>query len=271
MRQKKASWKLSPANILCHKKIRWPIHRQRKLHTYWPSGHPCLTIEANRSRWAEHYEEALNHLASTQYLMLNDIAPSTISEPNILKDEPTLAEVKNSIRRLKNGKAPGAEDISTELLTCQYAARHHSKSLEVWSSTNRMERQHHCLSTKLKYFGMNTKVIIWLHCFRCPGKSFHMTCQLGYNHYLTKSVDHSNRGSPATDLHWTPFLPCTFYQKHTMPLNVAWSIDTPVPQARSTLTTISLENSTPPLQSDRDAFWPVLFCCAMNYHKVGHC
>jgi len=64
------------------------------------------------------YEGALNHPCSPPCQDLDDAANTTLPGTDIPDDAPSLEEVQRAIRRLKNGRAAGADDIPPELLKC---------------------------------------------------------------------------------------------------------------------------------------------------------
>ena len=82
------------------------------------SGAPCKSDEDTLRRWAEHYEGALNHPPSQPCQELDDAARTTLPDADIPDNAPSLDEVQHAIRRLKNGRAAGADDIPPELLKC---------------------------------------------------------------------------------------------------------------------------------------------------------
>lgn len=72
-------------------------------------------------RWAEHFEELLNEKgtepetdeeAADELCMPDD----DVTSGNVLTDLPTREEIAGQIRRLKNNKAPGEDEITAELL-----------------------------------------------------------------------------------------------------------------------------------------------------------
>lgn len=64
------------------------------------------TLEGEMHRWREHFEVVLNH---EEPLNLPEVEPS--DELHIRTGRITLAEIKNAIKKLKNGKAPGCDNI----------------------------------------------------------------------------------------------------------------------------------------------------------------
>jgi hypothetical protein len=81
-------------------------------------GNLLSSKEDIQARWTEHFQEILNREAPTN--------PITEEEDNGFKftdiieetatNEPTLGEVKSAMGRLKNGKSPGIDSITAELL-----------------------------------------------------------------------------------------------------------------------------------------------------------
>ena len=65
----------------------------------------------SRSRWTENFKEVLNREEPTDLITTEDeyeFEPNLIIE-EIVVTEPTLAELKAAIERLKNGKSPGID------------------------------------------------------------------------------------------------------------------------------------------------------------------
>ena len=101
------------------------------------SGNPRKSDEDINRRWAEHYEGALNHPSSLPRQELDDVASTTLPDPDIPDNVPTVDEVQCAIRRLKNGRAAGADDIPPELLKCAINAVSralHGLFYTVWKS-----------------------------------------------------------------------------------------------------------------------------------------
>ena len=82
------------------------------------SGVPCKSEEDILQRWAEHYEQALNHPAGSLCRELDDLASDATPDTDIADDAPSLEEVQRAIRKLKNGRAAGCDKIPPELLKC---------------------------------------------------------------------------------------------------------------------------------------------------------
>ena len=66
--------------------------------------------------WREHYQNTLNHSSVTPSADLDDFADSATPDVMVSEDVPMLHEVTRAIRRLKNGRAAGADGITAELL-----------------------------------------------------------------------------------------------------------------------------------------------------------
>jgi len=60
----------------------------------------------------------LNHPPSQPCQELDDAASTTLPDADIPDNAPSLDEVQRAIRRLRNGRAAEADDISPELLKC---------------------------------------------------------------------------------------------------------------------------------------------------------
>lgn len=74
-----------------------------------------LTKESEvKSRWQEHFYEVLNR---PEPLEPAEIVTDGIEALPINVEHPTLNEVRSVIKELKNGKAPGIDNITSELLT----------------------------------------------------------------------------------------------------------------------------------------------------------
>jgi hypothetical protein len=78
-------------------------------------GKLLLTEEEQNNRWKEHFKLILNQPEPTLDLNLN-IDEEVIQELEVNMSGITIEETKQAIRSLKNNKAPGMDDISTELL-----------------------------------------------------------------------------------------------------------------------------------------------------------
>lgn len=93
---------------------------------YGPS-HRCLTPlrskdglylmkdkEAITHRWKEHYEELLNRDTTPDFEALDQLPQLPIFES--MAEPPSLSEVRDAIRKMKNNKSPGADGIPAEVL-----------------------------------------------------------------------------------------------------------------------------------------------------------
>ena len=79
-------------------------------------GSLCNTPAEITERWRENYQNTLNHSIVTPSADLDDFADSAIPDVTVSEDVPMLHEVIRAIRRLKNGRAAGADGITAELL-----------------------------------------------------------------------------------------------------------------------------------------------------------
>jgi len=98
-------------------------------------GTPCISDNETLERWREHIETALNHPVATSSTELDEADTAAATDPLTSVDEPTLDEVVAAIRKLKNGRAPGPDGISAELLKFAIppvARELHSIFLSVW-------------------------------------------------------------------------------------------------------------------------------------------
>ena len=71
-----------------------------------------LTDETEQNaRWAEHFKEILNREPPTEEAIISD----NQTELDINIEPPTKGEIVNAINSLKNNKAPGVDNLNTEL------------------------------------------------------------------------------------------------------------------------------------------------------------
>ena len=82
------------------------------------AGFPCKSEDSILERWAEHYENALNHPSPPHWQELSDTADRTSPDSNVKEDPPTLTEMKTAIQKLRNGRAAGSDNLPAELLKC---------------------------------------------------------------------------------------------------------------------------------------------------------
>ena len=100
-------------------------------------GSLCTTAEEIEERWREHYQSVLNHSAATPSPELDEHAFTATLDQSISEDAPTLDEVASAIRRLRNGRAAGSDEITPELLKFAEAPISHvlhKLFATVWSS-----------------------------------------------------------------------------------------------------------------------------------------
>jgi len=79
-------------------------------------GAPCTSVDEVLERWSEHYQQILNHAPATQCPELDVSAVNAVPADDICENAPTLEEVQKAIRKLRNGRAAGPDDITPELL-----------------------------------------------------------------------------------------------------------------------------------------------------------
>ena len=87
--------------------------RVKPTSTIWDErGHPIQTSEERLSRWKRHFEGVLNvpnTVAAEVIANVEDLATTDTTEV-------TREEVEVAVRKLKNGKAPGSDEIVAELV-----------------------------------------------------------------------------------------------------------------------------------------------------------
>ena len=73
--------------------------------------------EEIQAQWTEHFKEVLNRGKPENQVLSDEVYDSELSDiiEEISVSEPTLGEVKQAIKRLKNGKASGTDSITAEL------------------------------------------------------------------------------------------------------------------------------------------------------------
>jgi len=81
-------------------------------------GSTCTGDEEILELWHEHYDQALNHPSGTACVELDAASLSSLPSPDICTDEPTFDEVMRAIKKLKNGRTAGSDEIPPELLKC---------------------------------------------------------------------------------------------------------------------------------------------------------
>ena len=91
-----------------------------------------------RWRWTEHFKEVLNRGEPENPVLSDEVYESELGDiiEEISVSEPTLAEVKQAIKRLKNEKAPETDSITAELLKANIefsATKIHRLLGKVWT------------------------------------------------------------------------------------------------------------------------------------------
>ena len=69
-------------------------------------------MEDNLKRWCEHFHSVLNRPEPENAALI----PEPTQDININIELPSIQEIKEAIREMRNGKAPGADGIYAELL-----------------------------------------------------------------------------------------------------------------------------------------------------------
>jgi hypothetical protein len=92
-----------------------PAHSNAVLISH-ADGRPCRSDEDIMARWKEYYEQALNHCPADPCPELDQEAAIAEEDESVPSDAPTLDEVQCAVRKLKNGRAAGADGIVAELL-----------------------------------------------------------------------------------------------------------------------------------------------------------
>lgn len=77
-------------------------------------GRALTTEEQQSERWSEYFEDLLNQPEPN--IPHSPIASSTNRPSGFNSNPPGMNEVKSAVRQLKNEKAPGADEIPSELL-----------------------------------------------------------------------------------------------------------------------------------------------------------
>jgi len=170
------------------------------------SGAPCKSDEDTMRRWAEHYKGALNHPPSQPCQELDDAASTTLPDADIADKAPSLDEVQRAIRRLKNGRAAGADDIPPELLKCAIdpvSGALHGLFCTVWKSGKvpaEWKEVSCCHYTRGKAPGLSAAVTDQSPFCQFQARYLHMS----YSPDLTfrSIVNLNNPDSPVVAPHW---------------------------------------------------------------------
>jgi len=100
-------------------------------------GSKCSGVEEILRRWREHYNETLSRSSGAVCPQVDAASSAATPDIDMCTDEPTLEEMMRAVKKLKNGRAAGCDDIPPELLKC--ALPHVSQALHslfqrVWRS-----------------------------------------------------------------------------------------------------------------------------------------
>ncbi|KAM9816523.1 uncharacterized protein ACBT44_010821 isoform 1-T2 [Syngnathus typhle] len=115
------------------KAVYGPSHRGQKPLRSKDGQELLKDNESINNRWREHFQELLNRDSTTQSDFLSHIPQSPIRED--MGEPPTLVEVQDAIRSLKNNKASGPDGIPAEVLKeggLELQRHLHSLFLKVW-------------------------------------------------------------------------------------------------------------------------------------------
>ena len=116
------------------------------------------------ARWTEHFKEVLNKCKPENPVLSDEVHESKFNDiiEEISVSEPPLGEVKEATKRLKNGKAPGTDSTTAELLKENrvFSNKNPSivgKSMEVWEDPPTLEaRANYQVAEKRKSQRMQT-------------------------------------------------------------------------------------------------------------------
>ena len=89
-------------------------------------GSMCTSPDDILARWAEHYQEALNHMPATLDHDLDTEQMAAEDDSSIPTDAPTLEEVESAIKKLKLRKVAGRDGIGSKLLKLAMAPTAHA-------------------------------------------------------------------------------------------------------------------------------------------------
>jgi len=149
---------------------------------------------------------------------LDAMSSSAVPNTNIPVDAPTCEEVRRAILKLKNGRAPGADGLSPELLKCA-----------VDSVVEPLLKIFHFVwKTGIVPADWRDGIIVSLYKGKGPrteckshqshysqflARSLPTYCSPALNHCCTENVAYSNLVLPRTDPHWTQYLHFACYQR----------------------------------------------------------
>jgi len=100
----------------------------------------CTCDDAVLSWWSKRYYQALNHPTGSLSDEIEETGTDHSIDSDVMTDAPAL-EIKSTIRRLKNGHAPRADDVPSELLKCAIDPVVKSLLSVIWSG--RLEGWHY--------------------------------------------------------------------------------------------------------------------------------
>jgi hypothetical protein len=79
-------------------------------------GNIIANKEGIKERWVEHFQELLNGNSEEIDECTEDLPDRSEADPRGQADPPTLEQVRDSMKALRNNKAPGADSLPGELL-----------------------------------------------------------------------------------------------------------------------------------------------------------
>ena len=99
------------------------------------NGEMCLYGEETCKRWCEHYDLMLNHPSASMCTELDRQAAEAVPDDSINLEPPSPSEVYAAVKKLRNCRAAGPDDIAPELLKCApqpAISTLHALFLKVW-------------------------------------------------------------------------------------------------------------------------------------------
>jgi len=73
--------------------------------------------------WSQHFMDAINHPLVTTSASVKSESISSLHDPGVRTDEPTVDEVIRAIKKLKNGGAAGSNGYSPRTVKCTMGSR----------------------------------------------------------------------------------------------------------------------------------------------------
>jgi hypothetical protein len=100
------------------RRLRGGIQRVENMPIQDKNGKPLLNSSDRLERWKEYFNDLLNVRSVVDQALIDQIQSTSISDQERRRQEkpPTLAEVQQAVNQSKRGKAPGNDNITTDLL-----------------------------------------------------------------------------------------------------------------------------------------------------------